>query len=430
MTTPTEAKNDSGPSSEERVEKTFRLLQNAKKLESESNYWLATERFVEAHQLLKVLAEEENKKTVAVAVDGATSDETAAIGETEDTKQIAQLYASKADEYWKQSRHCLIQAMEQEKIHDEQEQEQKQQQHLLNDDQARARNNSFAVLFSRSPIVVVADGRGSTQQLLPHIPASTNDNDIDNDDTDTDNHHIEDHDDLEARLTALNQSLPSGFKTTDERMSEVNKGLNKLGLSLYTQKQPFARFEDEVPKSEDEQIDDIIAQANDEATIDRLNRNSKFGRDENDQNDNGTRNQLAGSSNNKEEDNDEDDFFSDDDDDDDDSDNSEEDELLGDDQLAMKTIQKKVVKARIKLVELLALLDQARSKRAQDEIDEEEAIFKNDCDTSDEEDDDNGDVQQHDVAFLMMTGKRKLKSAQRDMRKALIEWDDLVSLLS
>mmetsp|Transcript_18434 Transcript_18434/g.40136 ORF Transcript_18434/g.40136 Transcript_18434/m.40136 type:complete len:213 (+) Transcript_18434:121-759(+) len=122
--------------------------------------------------------------------------------------------------------------------------------------------------------------------------------------------------------------------------------------------------------------------------------------------------------------------YGDDDDDDDDSDNSEEDELLGDDQLAMKTIQKKVVKARIKLVELLALLDQARSKRAQDEIDEEEAIFKNDCDTSDEEDDDNGDVQQHDVAFLMMTGKRKLKSAQRDMRKALIEWDDLVSLLS
>eukprot|EP00536_Pseudo-nitzschia_multiseries_P007721 jgi/Psemu1/305161/fgenesh1_kg.184_\ len=203
-------------------------------------------------------------------------------------------------------------------------------------------------------------------------------------------------------------------------MSEVNRGLNKLGLSLYTQKRPFSRFEDEVPKSEDEQIDDIIAQANDEALVDRIaTENDPVGGT-------GTVPLYSGKQDG------DDDFSSDDDDndnDDEDSSDGEQDELLDDDQLAMKMIQKEVVKAQTKLAELVAILEQARTKRARDEIDEEEAVFKNDydgnSDNEDGDDDSNRDIQQNDVAFLMMTGKRKLKSAQRGMRRALAEWEDL-----
>ena len=54
-------------SSQDKVEATFALLAAAKKLESESDYWRATEKFVEAHHLLKILADEETAKAVQAA---------------------------------------------------------------------------------------------------------------------------------------------------------------------------------------------------------------------------------------------------------------------------------------------------------------------------------------------------------------------------
>jgi hypothetical protein len=116
------------------------------------------------------------------------------------------------------------------------------------------------------------------------------------------------------------------------------------------------------------------------------------------------------------------------DDNDDDSESADDELLLDNDQLGMKTIHKKVVKAQVKLAELLALVDQARSKRAKEDKDEEDEIYKNNRDDDNDDDDDDSfrEVQKHDVAFLMMTGKKKLKSAQRDLKKALAEWDDLI----
>ena len=58
------------------------------------------------------------------------------------------------------------------------------------------------------------------------------------------------------------------MKTSEERMDDLNKGLNRLGLSLYPQKQPFERFmKEEMPKDEDEQVEGIMAQARDEVAI-------------------------------------------------------------------------------------------------------------------------------------------------------------------
>lgn len=353
-----------------KVEQTFALLKDAKQHESQSDFWQATEKFVEAHHLLEALASDETEKA------------------TDETERIAKLYAAKADEYRKQSRSCLIRAMEQEKKTDEEEDSSGTVYActLLDNEQAKARNHAFSVLFSR-PI-------GSTVLAEIEQPRAEP----------NDDGNIENEDDLAARLRALNQSLPSEFKTTSERMSDVNKGLHKLGVSsVYTSQTNHSRFEDELPKDEDEQIDEIIAQVKDEAAL----RNNAKKKHEDSSNDKA-----------KENDYDDNDFFSEDDDEDDDS---EQDALLDDEQLAMKIIQKHVVKAQVQLAELLALLDQARSKKAKDELDEDEAVYNND----DDSDDSLRDVQQHDVAFLLLNGKRKLKSARRNMNKALDEWQDL-----
>jgi hypothetical protein len=80
---------------------------------------------------------------------------------------------------------------------------------------------------------------------------------------------------LEDRLMQLNKSLPQGFKTSDERMRDINRGLNRLGLSFYSNADPAPttsvtssmQLSQSTIKSESEQVDDLIAQAKDEATL-------------------------------------------------------------------------------------------------------------------------------------------------------------------
>ena len=86
----------------------------------------------------------------------------------------------------------------------------------------------------------------------------------------------------------------------------------------------------------------------------------------------------------------------------------------------MKSIQKKVVKAQIKLAELLAILNEARSIKAkEDDIDDD------DDKDSDDDSSFNDDIAKPDLAFSLLTSKIKLKGAQRDMRKALAEFDNI-----
>jgi hypothetical protein len=432
---------------DDRVEITFQLLRDAKKFESEQKHWLATEKFVEAYQLLRILAEEENNKvtdlsTTATAAAAQNDDSNETCGDDDDdnnninseeeiknVKQIAQLYTSKANEYWKQSRQCLIQAMEQEKKIDDDNKKSNNTDTdndtgdcslpcssctLLDDDQARIRNYNFSLLFSR-PIVdigvqpppvgeVVEENTTTIDEIeIPPPEENTNPN------LNPTSSLIDQQWSLEERLQNLNKTLPSSFKSTDERMSEVNKGLNKLGLSLYTQKEPFARFatQQEIPKSEEEQIDEIMNQAKDEANVEeQINNNNNY-----------NYNNVSNNNNqsNKEE---EDEFYEDSDDEDEDD---EGDLLLDDDQLFMKSIKKKVVKAQIKLTEFLAILNEAQSMKAK-----EEDIDDDNYDDKDSDDDSfNDDIAKPDLAFSLLTGKNKLKGAQRDMRKALAEFDNI-----
>jgi hypothetical protein len=349
------------------VERAFELLQQAKSLEANKDFWKASEVYVQARQLLQALADEA----------ACTSPE-----ETnyEEQQQISILYSDKAQEYWSQSRQCLIQAMEQEKKKDEDDVKKDRTAspscNLIDDDQAEARNQTFSALFSRT--------------IAEKVTNIQNDENI-----------IDQQWSIEERLQELNKSLPSGFKTDDERMAEINKGLNKLGLSLpHTQQKPFARFQDALPKSEEEQIDDIMAQAQDEAVFEQhQERMSGIG--------GASVVPLA-----KTHDDDEADLSNDDDDSDDES----GDEELEDDQLAIKKIRKKVVKAQVKIAELVALLDEANAAAAK----ESKPITKETVLTDDDSDD------RSDVAGILEPGKKKLRSARRDLRKALEEWNDAI----
>jgi hypothetical protein len=206
---------------------------------------------------------------------------------------------------------------------------------------------------------------------------------------------------IEERLQELNNSLPSGFKTSEERMAEINKGLNKLGLSLYTQKEPFARFHDAVvPKSDDEQVEEIMAQAKDEVELER-----HLG-------------SVAASATARPSDSYED---GDDDDDDDDDADQPGDELLEDDQLAIKKIRNRVIRAQIKLVELVALLDEAKAAKDGQYKEEKEASVANHDDDDDSNDDDDDDSA---VSNLLTRGKKRLRSAQLDLRKAMRHWEE------
>ena len=199
---------------------------------------------------------------------------------------------------------------------------------------------------------------------------------------------------IEERLQELNASLPSGFKTSKERMDDINRGLNRLGLSLYAQKEPFARFlKDEVPKSEEDQVAEIMEQAKDEVAFEK-----KFG-PSNDTPSAGPTSQ------------DDDDYT--DDDDDSEEELTKEDALLDDDVLAIKTIRRKVVKAQVKLAELVALLDEAKSQKIKE--DEEEGL---DGDASE------SSIEKPDSATYLQSSKKKLKSAQRDLKKAMAEWNE------
>jgi hypothetical protein len=197
---------------------------------------------------------------------------------------------------------------------------------------------------------------------------------------------------LEERLRNLNESLPSGFKTSEERMNDLNRGLNRLGLSMYEQKTPFSRFiEDSIPKDEDDQVVEIMAQAKDEVHFENaMAQNSTTG--------------MVKKSN-------EDDSISDVDDDSD----SDGDELLDDEQLAMKKVRKRVVKAQTKLAELVALIDEAEALRANEEKKEEEAALTVNDDSSD-------DISKPESEAHFASAKKKLRAARKDLKKATQEW--------
>ena len=326
--------------SKETIEKVFSLIKDGKSMK-ETDLWGAANKFAEARTLLELLATEQPRST-------------------EEEEQIATLYERQAWEYLKESRQCLIEAMKAEKELDEKEQIATFSN--LTDDESTARLNTFSSLFSRKV-------ETKPEEITMENQMS-----------------------LEERLRDLNASLPSGFKTSQERMNDLNRGLNRLGLSLYEQKTPFSRFiEESVPKDEHDQVAEIMAQAQDEVNFEKVMAQHSM-------------TSIAKTSN-------DDDSISDADDD---SEDSEGDELLDDDQVAMKRVRRRVVKAQMKLAELVALIDDGVALRSNEEKQEEEAILTGNDDSSEE-------ISKPDSEAHFASAKKKLRAARKDLKKATNE---------
>jgi len=322
------------------IDNALELLKQGKEFEKEHMYWQAADKFIQGREILQQLSQKQQRVT-------------------EEDKRIASLYEEKAKEYLRSSRKVLVEAMQREMEPDE-----KGEEFYANlaDDEAELRIRTFYTLFSKKVHIKEPEQDAEGQQWS-----------------------------IEERLQELNASLPSGFKTDEERMDSINRGLNRLGLSLYSQKKPFERFEDILPKSEDEQIEEITAQATDQVAFEK-----QFG--------GATATTDTGTPGGAQDD-------SDDGDDSDDDMDKEEDLKLDDDQLAVKHVRHRVVNAQTKLAELVALLDEAKSAMEE----EEQGVERYDSDD---------DVEKPSGEAYLASGKKKLRSAQRNLKKAMEEWNE------
>ena len=339
------------------VEDALKLLTQGKEFERKGQFWKAVDSFLQGREILETLAE--NQPCV-----------------TDQDRRIASLYTEKAREYLSHSRTTFIEALKAEAatpthhLHDDDEKDPTVSR--LSDDEAALRNRLFCTLFSKPvPSVAVA---GSSLPLPPE------------------SHIMDQQLSIEERLEELNASLPSGFKTDSERMDTINKGLNKLGLSLYTQKAPFSNFHEQgIPKSEDEQINDIMAQVADELVLEQqLGGVVVVGT---------STSQSKVPHNNAPPDSDEESSEYDD---------PPEDLKFNEEQLAIKHIKRRIIKAQQELAMLMGRLDAAH--KAKDDA-------ENVMDDDDETLSDDGDG-------YLRSGKKMLFQAQRQLQKALDEWNE------
>jgi len=187
---------------------------------------------------------------------------------------------------------------------------------------------------------------------------------------------------LEERLMELNANLPKEFKSSGERIQDLNSGMKRLGLGMYTDDNKPNPLKVEAPRSAAQQVEDIIAQAKDEVA---LLKHDGGGDDDHDDSisDNAP--------------------FSDDDDDDSEA-------FLSDDVVELQNVAKirnQVAAAQAKLAELVALLDTIPA--AADE--KEEAELQ-----------ENGDAKGAGSSFDPAYGKKVLKDSRQSLHQALKLW--------
>jgi hypothetical protein len=322
------------------LDKAFELIKKGNAFEKSGNHWGAADSYGHAMMLLQQLA-----------------DDTSGDDSDEEQVKIHRLYKTKSREYRKCARECLIKALTFEKEQDSQSDELPIAA-MVSDEEAGRRSNIFAMLYSKAVEEDVGDKTSK----------------------------------LEERLMELNASLPSGFKTDTERLKDINRGLNRLGLSLYSSSDHQPSSVLEPPASEEEQVEQIIAQAQDEVKYTK----PEQGKDE-----------PAGASAEASVD------TSDSDDDDDAVDREDiDDEYILKNK---KAIRRKVAKAQVKLTELIALLNSNPKEVSEDDLDDT---------GKDEDDSEKDDSGEKDAGFDVEYGRKTLTAARNYLNKALEEWSE------
>jgi hypothetical protein len=304
------------------LEEAFSLIQQGKDSVEVDAHWDAAEVFDKASQILQQLAEAE---------------ETNVKKDENETKKIVALYQSQSREYFHRARDSLLTAMKEENESDQvlvkegdtdagaAVGEVEDPVYLtLSDEDAEKRLRIFASLFSREMLLSVGDAVATEVVGDEGKPV------------------LEQQSSLEDRLMQLNASLPSGFKTSNERMQDINRGLNRLGMSLYSAADAKPALE--IEKSEIDQVADIIQQAKDEMAM-------QPAADSTSQPVSGVSDVSAGII-------DEDALLLMNDEEEDDDDDSDGDDIKNEmDVEDVTAIREKVVEAQAKLAEIIALLD-------------------------------------------------------------------------
>jgi hypothetical protein len=257
----TMSKSDDAEKTE--LEKVFELLRKGNDDEDNKLFWNAVHSFTEAQKILKLLANPRTNKNNNLSTSiASTLDENVMTPEEAEKFQITTLYQQQAELYFNRARTCLINALTDEANFDRQQQPNETVEEASNtkglllfhqkmsDEQCIERIKLFGTLFAKELVDL------PIQQYFKDLSVPIE----------------EQQSTLEGRLRDLNQSLPVGFKTDDERMRIINKGLSRLGLSsIYTDSdkpKPFVSvFPIEPVKSETDQIADVISQAHDEVAL-------------------------------------------------------------------------------------------------------------------------------------------------------------------
>jgi hypothetical protein len=301
------------------LEEAFSLIQQGKDSVEVDAHWDAAEYFDKASEILQGLAEAE---------------ETNAKQNENETKKIVTLYQSQSREYFHRARGSLLTAMK-----DENESDQVLVKEgdtdagatigevedpvylTLSDEDAEKRLRIFARLFSREMLLSVGEATEVNGDDVKPV--------------------FEQQSSLEDRLMQLNASLPSGFKTSNERMQDINRGLNRLGMSLYSAADAKPALE--IERSETDQVADIIQQAKDELAMQPVNSTN--------QTVSGVSDISAGII-------DQDALLLMNDEDEEDNDDSDGDDIKNEMDIEDVTaIREMVVEAQAKLAEIIALLD-------------------------------------------------------------------------
>jgi hypothetical protein len=320
---------------QEDLERAFALIQKGKLEGSEGKHWDAASSFLEARSLLQQLAEDYPS-------------------ESEEEKKIRDLYLAQSGEYLHRSRASLIEAMQQESENDKTEKTVLCQ--ALSTEDATQRIDLFTAIFSKSVetlVPVVATAPAPEEEPVDHDKM------------------LKKQLSLEERLAELTASLPKGLKSDKERLDDLNQGMKRLGMVVTAHSNPIPKIEP--PKSTSQQVEEIIAQAQDEVAMEVPDATK-----EDDNHDSGS--------------------ISDDDDS-----LSNVDSLLSDEVPELRNaslIRDEIAAAQAQLAELQALLEDLPTGEEEEEIEGKPSPSPLDP----------------------IAGKQKLREAQRSLQKALKLW--------
>jgi hypothetical protein len=352
----------------EGLEQAFAAIRQGKVEEFRGHFWEAAASFEQARHLLQQLASQ---------LPNDTADE--------ELRKISLLYREQSHEYMQHARVALMEGLKEEMktdlvakaagvIGDAQDSTAHRYAcQDLSDEDVKKRIKIFSSLFAQevtieSVLVAIADRtqHDVIDSIATHQPSIQSQERS-----------------LEERLQQLNANLPKNLKSSEERLQDINQGMTKLGISL-----PVAPLTFKPRKSASQEVEDIIAQAQDEVAMEQV---LSGGKDT-------LSTQDSVTSNNHDDH---------DDDEDDGSLLSNAGSLLSDEVPVLQNvslIQEEIAAAQAKLAELLAMLDDLPKEAIQEKGDHQDEQPAN------------------STPLDPFYGKKILQDAKQSVRKALQLW--------